>query len=674
MGKPVFVDHNNSDPKRARGVIVDSKLNVLGGKESSLDSYYSGGEADPEHLPPTEVELLLEIDADKFPKLAKAVEKGEIDGFSMGCDVERSKCSHCGNVATNPDEYCSHIIMKGATHDYKTADGKRVARKSYENCYGIKFFEISAVFDPADETALAKEIRSSVQHEAENPLPQSFETNAPDEIDTLRQEQVCPVCGEDMDGDTCSVCGYEAPPKGFDNPDLTKAKGIEEEMKANDSVVVPNEDAPQRQEQQIPGAPQPPAGPPQPGSFLQQKTRNPAPTASVIGDMRWEPEMNPRIAGRINKNERPIQTTTQPATNEPTSQVVTSDQPKPVTSNVTPTMLTAQELIRTAQRNHTGDTMSTRTADGPTAPEAAPDKRVDVEGVGGVIEPSNDAASAADAQVDVQGIGGTGVSDVEADKTETLPSAEQDNAGFDKSKNIESIPTKTYGDSDGAHKGVSDPVTSVPFPSESSTRQAGDPAPFVDDAVNQGGGANKGTQPVDPVGKADERVDLRQPVTSPDNNSGPTSQWTGTDGNGVTRQQDPVTKEQIAVVNDWTSHTIAALKIADTEVELGLVDKDDKYNRIAELTDMSDEVLADKERTLASVRTAGLQRLAAVRQSGVHKLPPSFGQRTAAPGVGHYSPEGGGTFEKSFQRIASGDESVETELQSDEADSQLFMR
>ena len=42
--------------------------------------------------------------------------------------------------------------------------------------------------------------------------------------------------------------------------------------------------------------------------------------------------------------------------------------------------------------------MSTKTADGPTGPEAAPDVRVDATGVGGVIEPSNEAASTAGAQ------------------------------------------------------------------------------------------------------------------------------------------------------------------------------------------------------------------------------------------------------------------------------------
>src|SRR5208282_2527462 len=201
---------------------------------------------------------------------------------------ERSKCSHCGHVATNPDEYCSHILMKGAHHDYKTADGKRISRRSYENCYGIHFFEISGVFDPADETALAREVRAGVinegnftkgspepgddayfggkpgaskeafeamkkqygdkkgeevyfatrnkkkgkskdsaVHTAENPLPQSFETTAPEEVDTMRQEHNCPICGETMDGETCDVCGYVEPPKGMDNPDLTKARELQ---------------------------------------------------------------------------------------------------------------------------------------------------------------------------------------------------------------------------------------------------------------------------------------------------------------------------------------------------------------------------------------------------------------------------------------------------------------
>lgn len=776
MGKPFFVDHNNSDPKRARGVVVDAKLRVLP-KEASLDKYYSSGEADPEHLPPTEVELLIECDAKKFPKLAKAIREGDIDGFSMGCDVEKSKCSHCGHVATNPDEYCSHILMKGANHDYKTAEGKRISRKSYENCYGVHFFEISAVFDPADETALTREIRAGVQHEgimaepqgsgewpnehgewpwdvkhepeideqgnetlhlpphypnvleylerldrtpevekaiqehrdylnhigypipsgnpadprmgartAESPLPQSFQPSAPEEVDTLRKQQVCPVCGEDMEGDTCEVCGYEAPPEGFENPDLTKAKDIREEFEDADSVTVPEEggEAPGGPP---PGAPGPPPGPDagapegkQPGSFMQQHARKAATATSLMGDMNWTPELHPRIAARINQSERPIKPTNKPATNEPTTEKVISDQDKPITSSVTPTptMLTAQNLIRRAKANKSGDTMSTRTADGPTAPDAAADTRTDVEGVGGVIDASNEQASQADAQTDVTGIGSTGVTDVEAEGTQDLPTAgrDSDDAGFNKDKTTEdSGPTKTYDDSDGTEKAYTDGVTNESLEGNqnkgSSARAAGDAAPWPDDEIN-GGSANKGTEPVDAVGKAQERVNVLDSTTTPDNNSGPTTTWSGTDGNGVLRQQDPVTRElqENNTDNAWTSHTIAAMKVADTEVELGLIDKDEKYNRMAELAASSDEHIAAIEDTLTRTKTAGLKRLAEARTAGVARMP-SFTSGRAAVGTGHYDGKAG-KFAQGFQRVAT-DGATETASDESTHDAELFI-
>lgn len=676
VGKPIFVDHHNSDPKRARGVIVDAKLNVSSlDKEAALDSYYSSSDLDKEHAPPTEVELLLEVDAKSFPTFAKAIESGELDGFSMGCDVERSKCSHCGNIATNPDEYCSHIVMKGAHHDFKTADGKRVARKSYENCYGISFFEISGVFEPADETALTKEVRANVHREAaglpqftaENPLPQSFHTTAPEEIDTLRQEQICPVCGSDMDGETCDACGYVKPPKGFDNPDLEKAKHIEQEMKENGEAEIEGDEASPTAENI--GDQQAPPTEKQPGSYLQQ-TRNTQPTASVKSDMNWKPILHPKVAARINPNEKPLKTTSKPATNEPTQERVISDQTTPVTAS----MLTARRLMQAAQTNHTGDSMSTKTADGPTPPDASADKRVDVTGVGGVIEPSNDAASTADAQVDVTGTGSTGVSDVEAQSTQDLPAAgrDSDDSGFNKDKTTEdSGPTATFGDSDGTEKGVSPPVTTESLEGnqnkDSSARTALDAAPFPNDEI-EGGSANQGTQPSDPVGKAQNRVDVLDATTTPSNNSGPTTTWSGTDGTAVERQQDPITRELQPnnTDNAWTSHIVSSMKLADQEVELGLISKDQKYERIAEIEQQDPAEIRAQLDTLSRVKTAGLNKLAQARTAGVTSFPRAFGQRTAAPQ---------GAFGKTFERIASGEESAEEQVVDETVlDSALFSR
>src|SRR4051812_47284286 len=64
VGRPIFVDHKNDDPKRTRGVIVDSKLHVEDEKTSALDPYYAT--APDNHKPATWVEILEEVDAQTF--------------------------------------------------------------------------------------------------------------------------------------------------------------------------------------------------------------------------------------------------------------------------------------------------------------------------------------------------------------------------------------------------------------------------------------------------------------------------------------------------------------------------------------------------------------------------------------------------------------------------------
>lgn len=796
VGKPFFVDHNNSDPKRARGVIRDSKFRVLDERTAKLDPYWSKKGIDKEHLPASEVELLIEADAKSFPRLASEILNGDIDGFSMGADVEKSKCSHCGHVATNAEEYCTHILAKGAEHDYKTADGSRTSKRSYENCYGIKFFEISAVFDPADETALAREVKAHQKEaadygehdpldawdleaarpgndhayfqgpqgyagdftkdpvrdrggtpkrnlvddprflhsegyetqpgiidphlgpgemsepngndvqtigpnlpalqemmppmtpyrrlqgstkEAENDLPQSFKVKAPDEVDTEREEHTCPVCGSQMEGETCDVCGHVDEPDGFDNPDLDKAKKIRDLMKEREEQAS-GIDGPQAQ----PGiqAP-PPSGPssapggqgtPAVAAPQRASATKTAPTASVTNEMHWTPMVSERTAARINQVEKPIVSNpTSITTNEPRTEVVTQNPSVPVTS----AMLTAQRLMATAKRNQTGESMSTKTADGPTPPgDTAADKRVDVTGVGGVDQASNEEASKANAQVDVTGIGSTGVTDVGPDSTESLPTASEssDDSGFNTDKTTDdSGPTSTYGDKDGQHPGVTDPVTSDPFPaSEDGVKKSYQVRAYEDGPLEtldqqggatglQGGKANQGVQPV--AEQFGDRVNVLEPVTSPSNNSGPTDTWSGTDGNGVLRQQEPVTKDRqewggvpVPDVKLHTTHIISCFRLAEAEQELGLIAREDKFSRVAELEAQSPESVKSQLETLARVKTAGLAKLAQTRQA--RRLPSAFGRSTAAP--------------DGFERIAS-DETVTKEAASDELlDAALF--
>lgn len=140
IGKPVFVNHHNENHRRARGVIVDAVLHK--------DSNHDGS-------PDTWVEVLMEVDAVNFPKLAEAIVRGEIERTSMGTDVEYSLCSFCGNKAATPMEYCKHIPkLKGRRIRRTTASGATEDVLVSEICYGLKFFENSLlVEEPADPTA-----------------------------------------------------------------------------------------------------------------------------------------------------------------------------------------------------------------------------------------------------------------------------------------------------------------------------------------------------------------------------------------------------------------------------------------------------------------------------------------------------------------------------------------
>src|SRR4051812_18396718 len=126
IGRPVFVNHNNQDHRRARGRVVDAVLHR---------------DRNPDGTPDTWAETLMEIDAKTYPKLAHAILVGDIDRTSMGCDVELSKCSVCANEATSPLEYCSHIPGQKGKRVFKmAANGQREGVLVFEVCSGLKFF------------------------------------------------------------------------------------------------------------------------------------------------------------------------------------------------------------------------------------------------------------------------------------------------------------------------------------------------------------------------------------------------------------------------------------------------------------------------------------------------------------------------------------------------------
>lgn len=130
VGSCVFLEHDNRDPEKSRGAIIASRFH----------------EEDPDDR---WVEILMELDERRCPKLCSMIRSGEIDTFSMGCEVDYSECPICGKTAEQPWQFCEHMRNKGREYGGKLA---------YEICHGIDFFEESVVYNPADPTARAIEV------------------------------------------------------------------------------------------------------------------------------------------------------------------------------------------------------------------------------------------------------------------------------------------------------------------------------------------------------------------------------------------------------------------------------------------------------------------------------------------------------------------------------------
>lgn len=548
VGKPIFVDHNNSDPSRARGVIIDARLHVEDDlqKASALDPYYAT--APDNHKPPTWIELLLETDAREFPKLAKAIISGDIDSVSMGANVERTQCNICSNWASSPEEYCDHIHSKGAEFDFVSSTGERTSRRSYEDCYDIGFFEISYVFDPADETALVldkisktaaekedavskvntvppESVRNNARrglkyyqegkagdgfeaatadrakkiaagealtsehinrmhsfferhaggrskkakpgevtawdvawlcwggdsgrtwaakvdaqlHKAEHPnskgkhsgnkiaqKPQVDLERSPEEVDTLRQEKVCDLCGNTMENGKCDVCGYEQPedslvndhqpPESLSDPNIDQAQENIQQRQGEPGMEVPGGVPTNRAP--APGLPEPfesrPGAPGASGLNLQSTVKD---RESANINSEWTIVKN---GGLITRVEKPILPPTR----------ITSDKvvnPKPISKPKTPvesknkenTFMSNREKLDSALEQ-LNEYLAAKTAAEPTWNDPN-EQEADLTAVGGEMtgDPEKDTKQEALIQSPGQ--------DMVAPDTQTFPDKNQEN-------------------------------------------------------------------------------------------------------------------------------------------------------------------------------------------------------------------------------------------------------
>lgn len=542
IGRPIFIDHNNSDPQKTRGVIVDAMLHIEPSYKTSSDSYWS--DAPTNHKPETWIELLLEVDAKSFPKLAKALTDGKVNAVSMGCNVEYTLCSVCNNKAANVEEYCDHIKKKGTT--FKTGNASKLA---YEDCYNINFFEISAVFDPADVTALFTEpvktssvvtkniknidkdfdsedyefLMDKTSHRLKDANPESkeLETNlksasvnkesdfitAPNKVDTLKTEKPCPIglageCGLDDESGRCEKCGFREPPAPLDDPDLSKAKDFDrqkEEQKdetrdETKELIDQLKKALSKNEKRSVN------------SKMNENTKitltaniEEVPSDKKLAELGW---IIPEKEAGVASNTVPVAEDGQPASDRPKEQKVISDQTKPVEST---TKVALGELPQISQ---------------PNGGDASPQYK---------------------------------------------------------------------GDKNNETSGISEHQPGTQAEQYQSVKKEVDEPQYADEGYTQDIKTHNPSTMPEQYQKVKKVVDKPQYSDEP-----------GT--SGISEHHAELHKSKVE------SPVLAAIKLADLEVELGLNDAEMKYARVAELENEDLTIVQAKYETLSKIKEAGLTK------------------------------------------------------------------
>ena len=104
------------------------------------------------------IDVLFSVDK-RHTDLVANIENGIINAVSMGCSTGKTICSVCGNEATDPDNYCSHVKQGNKGRFFKCQDGK--TRRAAEICKNNTFFDVSLVANPAFAGAVFRKILSS---------------------------------------------------------------------------------------------------------------------------------------------------------------------------------------------------------------------------------------------------------------------------------------------------------------------------------------------------------------------------------------------------------------------------------------------------------------------------------------------------------------------------------
>lgn len=144
-GVPLHREHDNEDPEKAFGVVLDASLHKI--------SQWGGGSL-------WKVMGLVAVDKNKYPQIAQRVLDQDLDTYSMGAMSDYFSCSYCGTPVRYKDDKvihcCSHL--RGSEEAdivfYPLEDREGRKHVVYRNAHGLQPFELSLVEDPAWPIAL----------------------------------------------------------------------------------------------------------------------------------------------------------------------------------------------------------------------------------------------------------------------------------------------------------------------------------------------------------------------------------------------------------------------------------------------------------------------------------------------------------------------------------------
>lgn len=139
VGADSFVEHMQI-PSLSKGKIIDAVARDIG------KSVY--------------IDILVANDRKHTP-LIQAIESGELNTLSMGCNVTYTICTICGNVAEDEAQLCPHIKnFKGSYFRSENGDEKKAIELCghYTEPTTCKFIEASWVGNPAFKGAVLRNI------------------------------------------------------------------------------------------------------------------------------------------------------------------------------------------------------------------------------------------------------------------------------------------------------------------------------------------------------------------------------------------------------------------------------------------------------------------------------------------------------------------------------------